>query len=168
MKHYLHLVMVGLLVAGLWATPVNGQDLDGLESLVTGSSRGDGPGTLVLLLLKGIGLTPEQKQQVKEIFVARRSSLEDLFRELQVANAALTQTLFTADEIGPAEIAPYAEQVTRLRQQLLQEGVMVILEVRQVLTPEQRAKAARLRDQLQTLQGALGASPQAQDGKAAR
>ena len=84
MKHYLHLVMIGLLVVSLGATPVNGQDLGGLESLVTGSARGDGPGTLVLLLLKGIGLTPEQKQQVREIFVAHRGSLEDLFRELQV------------------------------------------------------------------------------------
>jgi len=158
-KHYLHLVMAGLLMVGLWVTLVGGQDLDELESLVTGSSRGDGPGTLVLLLLKGIGLTAEQKQQVKEIFVARRHKLEDLFRELQVANAALTKTLLTADEIGPADIAPYAERVIRLRQQLLQEGLTVVLEVRQVLTPEQRAKAARLRDQLETLQGALSASP---------
>ena len=168
MKHYLHLVTIGLLVVSLGATPVNGQDLGGLESLVTGSARGDGPGTLVLLLLKGIGLTPEQKQQVREIFVAHRGSLEDLFRELQVANATLTKTLFAAEEIGPTDIAPYAGRVAQLRQQLLQEGLTVVLKVRQVLTPEQRAKAARLRDQLQTLQGALGASPQEQSGKAAR
>ena len=41
--------------------PVSGQDLGGLESLVTGSTHGDGPGTLVLLFLKGVGLTSEQK-----------------------------------------------------------------------------------------------------------
>lgn len=156
-KHYLRLVMIGLFVTSLWITPVAGQDLGGLESLVTGSSRGDGPGTLVLLLLKGIDLTSEQKQQVRNVLVAHRENLETLFRDLQAANAALTKTLFAAEEIGPADIASVAERVSQLRQQLLQEGLQVVLEVRQVLTPEQRAKAARLREQLRTLQGALGA-----------
>jgi Spy/CpxP family protein refolding chaperone len=130
-------------VSSLSTFPVSGQDLGGLESLVTGSTRGDGPGTLVLLLLKGVGLTSEQKQQVRNIFVNHKESLETFFRDPQVANAALTKTLFTAEEVGPADITPYAERVTRVRQQLLQEGLMVILEVRQILTPERRAKAIR-------------------------
>jgi hypothetical protein len=61
MKRYLYLVGIGLLVSSLSTSPVSGQDLGGLESLVTGSTRGDGPGTLVLLLLKGVELTSEQK-----------------------------------------------------------------------------------------------------------
>ena len=88
--------------------------------------------------------------------------------DLQVANAALTKTLFAAGEIGPADITPYAERVIQVRQQLLQEGLTVILEVRQTLTPEQRAKAARLREQLHNLQGALGALPQGQRQKTTR
>ena len=47
----------------------------------------------VLLLLKGVGLTSEQKQQVRKIFVNHRESLETFFRDLQVANASLTKTL---------------------------------------------------------------------------
>ena len=97
-----------------------------------------------------------------------RESLETFFHDPQVANAALTKTLFAAEEISPADITPYAERVTRVRQQLLQEGLMVILEVRQILTPELRAKAARLREQLHTLQGALGALPQGQGEKMTR
>ena len=58
MKYSLHGLMIGFLVTTLWITPVVGQDLGGLESLVTGSTRGDGPGTMVLLLLKGIGARP--------------------------------------------------------------------------------------------------------------
>jgi hypothetical protein len=100
--------------------------------------------------------------------VNHRESLETFFRDPQVANAALTKTLFAAEEISPADITPYAERVTRVRQQLLQEGLMVILEVRQILTPELRAKAARLREQLHTLQGALGALPQGQGEKMTR
>ena len=83
-----------------------------------------------------------------------------------MANAALTKTLFAAGEIGPADITPYAERVIQVRQQLLQEGLTVILEVRQTLTPEQRAKAARLRgEQLHTLQGVLDALSQGQGQK---
>ena len=165
MKHYLHSVMIGLLCASLGVTPVLGQDLGGLESLVTGSTRGDGPGTLVLLLLKGIGLTTDQKQQVKDIFIAHRENLETHFHELQTAQASLTKMLFAAEEISAADIAPCVERVTQLRQQLLQEGLQVVFEVRQVLTAEQRAKAARLRDQLRTLQGALAAQPPGQKEK---
>lgn len=160
-KHYLHWLMIGLLVTSLWVTPVVGQDLGGLESLVTGNADSNGPGTLILLLLKGIGLTGEQKQHVRTIFMTHRDSLETLFRDLQAANTALTKMLFAAEEIGPADVAPYAERVSQLRQQLLQEGLQVVLEVRQVLTPEQRAKATRLREQLRTLHGALGAPAQA-------
>jgi Spy/CpxP family protein refolding chaperone len=122
----------------------------------------------VLLLLKGAGLTSEQKQQVRNIFVNHRESLETCFRDLPVANAVLTKTLFAAEEIGRADITPYAERVTRVWRQLFQEGLMVILEVRQILTREQRAKAARLREQLHTLQGALGAFPQGQGEKTTR
>ena len=160
MKLYGRWVMIGLLVLSLWVSPAAGQDLGGLESLVTGSARGEGPGTLVLLLLKGIGLSSQQKQQVKDIFVAHRGNLERLFRELQTANHALTKTLFAAEEISAADIAPHAERVARLRHQLLQEGLAVVLEVRQILTPAQRAKAAQLQEQLRKLHGALGTPPQ--------
>ena len=54
-----------------------------------------------------------------------------------------------------ADVAPMAERVSQIREQLLHEGLTVVLQVRQVLTPEQRTKAARLREQLRTLQGAL-------------
>ena len=164
MRRYLRAVMIAVVMSSLWVSPAIGQDLGGLESFITGSTRGDGPGTLMLLLLKGIGLTPEQKQQVKSIFIAHRGNLETLFRELQAANAELTKTLFAEEEVNAADIAPHAEHVTLARQQLLQEGLTVVLEVRQVLTPEQRVKAARLREQLQKLQGALTGSSQQHSG----
>ena len=155
MKTYIHLFGTALIVLSLWTAPVAGQDLGGLESLVTGTTQGNNPGTMLLLLLKGIGLTAEQKLRVKEILVTHRGKLESLFQELQVANAALTNTLLTPDDIGAADVAPSAERISQIREQLLNEGLTVVLKVRQILTPAQRAKAAKLRDQLRTLQGAL-------------
>jgi len=59
-RTYYGAVMVGFLVVSFWVTLVVRQDLGGLESLVTRSPRGDGPGTLVLLLLKGLDLTSDE------------------------------------------------------------------------------------------------------------
>jgi len=154
-KMYMRLFVIGFLLLSLWATRVAAQDLGGLESLITGGAQSNGPGTMLRLLLKGIGLTPEQKAQVKDILVTHRGKLESLFQELQVANAALTNTLLDPDDIGVADVAPVADRVSQIREQLLHEGLTVVLQVRQVLTPEQRAKAARLREQLRALQGAL-------------
>jgi Spy/CpxP family protein refolding chaperone len=154
-KMYIRLFVIGFLLLSLWATRVAAQDLGRLESLITGGAQSSSPGTMLRLLLKGIGLTSEQKSQVKDILVAHRDKLESLFQELQVANAALTNMLLDPDDIKVADVAPVAGRVSQIREQLLYEGLTVVLEVRQVLTPEQRAKAVRLREQLRALQGAL-------------
>jgi Spy/CpxP family protein refolding chaperone len=154
-KMYIRLFVVGFLLLSPWTPRVAAQDLGGLESLITRGAQSTSPGTMLRLLLKGIGLTQEQKVQVKDILVTHRGKLESLFRELQIANAALTNTLLDPGNIGLADVAPVAERVSHIREQLLNEGLIVVLEVRQVLTPEQRAKAAQLREQLRALQGAL-------------
>jgi protein CpxP len=154
-KMYMRLFVIGFLLMSLWATRVAAQDLGGLESLITGGAQSSSPGTMLRLLLKGIGLTPEQKSQVKDILVNHRGKLESLFQELQGANAALTNMMLDPDDIRVADVAPVAERVSQIREQLLHEGLTVVLQVREVLTPEQRAKAARLREQLRALQGAL-------------
>ena len=155
MKMYVRVFVTGFLVLHLGAAPVPAQDLGGLESFMPGTTQGAGPGTMLRILLKGVGLTPEQKLRVKEILVTHRGRLESLFQELQVANAALTNVLLAPNEIEAVDITPSAERVSQIREQLLREGLAVVLKVRRVLTPEQRAKAARFREQLRVLQGAL-------------
>jgi Spy/CpxP family protein refolding chaperone len=154
-KMYVRMLMIGLVLLSPWAPRVAAQDLGGLESLITGGAQSTGPGAMLRLLLKGVGLTPEQKVQVKDILLTHRDKLASLFEELQVANAELTNTLLAPDDIEVADVAPVADRVSRIREQLLHEGLTVVLEIRQVLTSEQRAKAAQLREQLRALQGAL-------------
>jgi hypothetical protein len=67
---------------------------------------------------------------VKDILVTHRGKLETLFQELQVANAALTNTLLDPDDIGVADVALVAERVSQIREQLLHEGLTVVLQVR--------------------------------------
>jgi Spy/CpxP family protein refolding chaperone len=150
------MVVVGVLLLGFWTVPALGQASSVLESLAKKSSEGEGLGALLPLLLKGIGLTPEQGQRVKEIVASHREPLEALFRQLQAANADLANKIIVADEIRAEDLAPQIQRITQLREQLLLEGLYAVLEVREVLTPEQRAKAVQLKDQIQSFGKTLG------------
>jgi hypothetical protein len=150
------MVMVGFLIAGFWATPIFGQYLRALESLVTGAWKDEGPGTLLPLLLKAVGLTAEQKHHIKEILAAHREPLQTLFSELQVANAAMTKRLLVPEEVTTEDLVPEIERITNIRKQLLREGLDTVLEVRAVLTPEQWERAVWLKDNLRSLQETMG------------
>jgi Spy/CpxP family protein refolding chaperone len=115
----------------------------------------DGPGMLLPLMLKGVDLTPKQDKRVHEIMTAHRATFRTLFNQLRAANEELADQLFAAGEVQLEDLTPHIEQITRLRQQLLQEGLKIALEVRGVLTPEQRAKAAQLKDRVRALRADL-------------
>jgi Spy/CpxP family protein refolding chaperone len=148
-------MLTGLLVLILWTSPAIGQGLAALESLLSGSSSGDGPGSLLPLMIKGVGLTSEQSDQVKDILAARRKTLRSLFKQLRLANEELADKLFVPNEVSAQELQPSVQKITQLREKLLQEGLQTVLEVRQILTPEQRAKAARLKEHIEALHTAM-------------
>ncbi len=150
MKKILRIVVAGLLLLGLWGVPVAGQEQT-LESLAKGASGGDSLGQLLPLLLKEIGLTPEQTQHVEQIIASHRGTLQSLFGQLQAANTDLANKLIVPDEVKATELTPQVQRIMQLREQLLLEGLYAVLEVRQVLTPEQRAKAVQLKEQIQAL-----------------
>jgi Spy/CpxP family protein refolding chaperone len=155
-KKTLHIGVVGFLLLSLWAVPAAGQDLEALEALAKRVSGGDGLGKLLPFLLQGIGLTPEQDQRVKEILASHRGTFQALFRQLRAANADLANKLLVPEEIKAQDLAPQVQRITELREQLLLEGLHAVLEMRQVLTPEQRAKAVQLKEHIQALQAAMG------------
>ena len=150
MKKIFRIVVAGLLLLGLWVVPVAGQEQT-LESLAKGASGGDSLGQLLPLLLKGIGLTPEQTQHVQQIIASHRGTLQLLFGQLQATNADLANKLIVPEEVKAENLAPQVQRITQLREQLLLEGLYAVLEVRQVLTPEQRTKAVQLKEQIQAL-----------------
>jgi Spy/CpxP family protein refolding chaperone len=162
-KPFRGILFAWFFLVGLWSSPVLGQDLQALESLVAGASGGDGPGSLLPLLLKGVGLNDEQNERVKEIIGAHRKTLRKLFKQLRAANEELANKLFVPEDVQETDLAPQIQQITQLREQLLREGLKAVLEVRQVLTPEQRAKAARLKEHIQALQAAMSGIIQEQE-----
>jgi Spy/CpxP family protein refolding chaperone len=141
-------VVVGMAVMSLISAMVYAEPRLGIgwKSMLE-----DGPGMLLPLMLKGVELTPKQDNRVHEIMVAHRATFRTLFNQLRAANEELADKLFAAGEVQPEDLTPQIEQITRLRQQLLQEGLKIALEVRGVLTPEQRAKAAQLKERVRAL-----------------
>ncbi|MEW6296457.1 MAG: Spy/CpxP family protein refolding chaperone [Thermodesulfobacteriota bacterium] len=151
----LHSAVIGLVLLCLCAPPVWGEGDRLLLSLATGTAREDGLSRLLPLLLKGVGLTPEQKQHVKRIIAARREPLALLFRQLEAANTDLARQFLVTGELRAEDLAPQVERIAQIREQLLWEGVKTLLEMRAVLTPEQRARAVRLTEQLRSWSGAV-------------
>lgn len=150
-----HVVCAGLIAVGLWAGPAAGQGLQALESLLAGNASGEGPGSLLPLMIKGVGLTEEQSDRVKDILAVRRKSLRSLFKQLRQANEELADKLFVPNDVGENELQLTVQKITQLRAQLMQEGLQTVLAVRQLLTPEQRAKAARLKEHVEALHTAM-------------
>lgn len=150
MKKLFSIVIAGFLLLSLWVVPTAGQG-QVLETLTKGASSADSLGQLLPVLLKEIDLTPEQNQQVQQIIASHREALQSLFGQLQAANAALANKLIVPEEVKAEELAPQVARITELREQLLLEGLQAVLEVRNVLTAEQRVKAVQLKERLQTL-----------------
>lgn len=155
MRKICWMIFVGVLAANCWVSPAAGQGLQALESLLTSTSGGEGPGSLLPLMIKGVGLTDEQSERVKDVLVSHRKTLRSLFKQLREANEELADKLFVPEDIGEEALKPTIQKITQLREKLVHEGLQTVLQVRQVLTPEQRAKAARLKEHIEALHAAM-------------
>jgi Spy/CpxP family protein refolding chaperone len=77
--------------------------------------------------------------------------LQDLFSQLRAAQDQMANKLFSTEKIDEAGLSPQVQQIAQLRNQLAEEGLRVVLEIRNILTPEQLAKASQLKSQMQSL-----------------
>jgi len=110
---------------------------------------------LLPVLLKGANLTPDQDAQVHQIMAAHHPAFRTLFSQLRSAHEELADKLYGPGEVDAAELNTHIDKVSQLREQLLREGLKLALEVRAVLTPEQRARAAEVKDRMRALRGEM-------------
>lgn len=145
------LAWVGIVALSLWAATVYAHPRAGMGMMGPGHMMGDAPGMLLPLVLKGVDLTDEQEKQVHEIMAAHRATFRTLFSELQTAHKDVADKLFATGDVHAEDLTVQMQRVAQLREQLMQEGLKVALEVRGLLTPEQLAKAAELKERLREL-----------------
>ena len=110
---------------------------------------GDGPppaGNHFKRMAKELQLTPQQKQQIKEIFARNRPQAEPLMKQRMAEHRAL-RSLIQADTFDEAAIRAQSAKVAGVEADLAVQRAHVARETRAVLTLEQIAKARELQAQ---------------------
>lgn len=148
------LILTGMLLATLSAAPLRAQPM-GPPMGGHMMHGGDSPAMMLHLVLKQADLTPDQQAQVRKIMDAEHQNLRTLFAQLQAANNQLADKLFAPGAVQATDLTPQVQQITQLREQLMQQGVKTALAIRAVLTPQQLAKVAQTKDRLEKLQAEM-------------
>lgn len=153
-KKGLALIGTALVVVSLRALPSYAQPSPGFHG-PRGGMMGDGAGMMLPLLLRAANLTADQKTQVQQIMANHRATLHDLFSQLRAVQDQMSTKLFSAGAVGETDLAPQTQQISDLRNQLAEEGLKVVLEIRNILTPDQLAKASQLKAQMESLRNQM-------------
>jgi protein CpxP len=90
-----------------------------------------------------LGLSGQQKQDVKDIFVKIRPQTEPLMKQLKLERRAL-RTLIQAETIDDAAIRAQSAKVAVVEADLAVQKAHVAQQIRTVLTPEQVQKFKEL------------------------
>jgi Spy/CpxP family protein refolding chaperone len=114
-------------------------------------ASGDGAGIALPLLIRGANLTADQQAQIRQIMANHRATFRDLLSQLRTSQDQMANKLFSTARLQEADLAPHVQQISQLRNQLAEEGLRVVLQIRGILTPEQLAKASQLKSQMDSL-----------------
>jgi len=98
-------------------------------------------------IVQALGLTPQQTEELEKIFARSRPKIIDLKADLEKKQFAFQEAM-TANKVDRKEVEALIEAREQARAQLQKELSLMELDMRQVLTPEQREKAEALRAQL--------------------
>lgn len=142
------LLTITILAASLAAATVDAQPMGPMHG---GGAFGPEPGMMLPMLIRKVGLSDTQRQQVRAILNGHRPRFQTLFPQLRDAQQALESRLVSTDPVKAEDLASQIQRIADLRKQILQEGVGVAIEVRSILSPEQLARAADMRTQMSAL-----------------
>ena len=113
---------------------------------------GGGPGMMLPFMLKKLGLTADQQAQVDKIMADHRANLKSYFSDMETQNEALAEKLFSAKQpLTLDDVKDQTTQISGLREKLMGEGIAVAVDIHNVLTPDQLAKAADLHAKMKAL-----------------
>lgn len=95
-------------------------------------------------IVQALGLTPAQTGELEKIFAAHKPKLIDLKADLEKKQFEYEQAM-TSEEPDRKRVEASVEAREQARARLQTELSLMELDMRQVLTPEQREKAQQLR-----------------------
>lgn len=108
--------------------------------------------------LRELNLTPQQMQKMQAVREQYKGQIRQQNQALRQAQQTLQNLM--AGTASKEQVRSQYRQVAALRQQLAELNFNSILEIREVLTPEQRRKFADLMQRRQGQQNPVGAPPE--------
>ena len=154
-------LLTGLILVSLWSATLHAQPMGPPPMMMKGMGGqhmmfgGDGPGMMLPLVLRHANLTSDQQAQVHKIMETDHQNLQALFKQLQSANDQLADKLFATGVVQASDLTPQVQQITQLRQQLMEQGLKTALAIRAILTPDQLAKVSQLKSRMEKLQAEM-------------
>lgn len=104
--------------------------------------RQEDPNSPPIGLFDELDVTPEQKQEIQEIRDQHRVTLEQQQQQLADVQRELNQLI--ASEAPKEEIRQKHDQLLQMTEDLRQLNLDVMLQLRDILTPQQRARFAEI------------------------
>jgi len=97
-------------------------------------------------VVQALGLTAEQSSELEKIFAKSRPKLIDLKADLEKKQFAYEQAM-SADKVDRQDVEAKIEAREQARAKLQKELALMELDMKQVLTPEQREKISQFREE---------------------
>ena len=97
-------------------------------------------------MIERLDLTPAQRDTIRDLFEKHRDAAGPQHEEMQAARRALGERI-QAETFDEAAIRTAAAKVAKIEADLAVQRGLVVSQVRQVLTPEQRAEARRMHEE---------------------
>ena len=98
-------------------------------------------------VVRELGLTGSQGDQIEKVFLRVRPTLIDLRADLE-KKRLLQESVMEQPNVDTREAARRIDDVEQARSKLAKTRATMFLEIRQILTPEQRKKARDFQDRL--------------------
>ncbi len=133
-------IMLAVMVSGLYQSSALAHDPAGMHAGNPGGGHGHWP---MKKMMAALGLSGEQKQEVKKILKQNQPLIRPLINQLITERRDL-RALMQADTIDEAAIRAQAARVSTVQSDLAVQRAHIHQALRQVLTPEQLQKFKEL------------------------
>lgn len=104
-----------------------------------------------LFLLRSARLTPEQRQQVRQILRSHAAQNRTRFARLRSLRGEIADKLLGSAPVSASDLVPLERQVLQTQQEIRLNMINTALAIRKVLTPGQLSRVSELHKQLMNL-----------------
>ena len=144
----LSVFILSIVLVAMGAIFIVAQTADKLEGKRGFGKKGFGKRGGYGMMFRGIDLSQEQKAQMKQIRQSSKETLKPIREQMKVNRQKLAE-LSADGNFDQAQVQAIAAQQGSLSAQMIVERERIKAQIFQILTPEQKAKAAEMKAQRQ-------------------